>query len=241
MIFGKPVRVTDGVFQIRAIGARVTLLIENDEALLVDAGLRGSRSAITGGFKALGLSLDRLARVVVTHAHPDHSGGLGELVGSRRISVAAHRLEAGIIAGDAPLPNPLQNGMLAMMAQPLLTTFNGDPVPVEPLEDGEVIPFGTDVRVVQVPGHTEGSIAIYLPEKGTIIVGDALQYKFARRLSPPAAGVTQRPQQAMRSLEKLLELDFSIMCFGHFPPMRDNPKAALRRLIEQQKSGRTPV
>ena len=62
MIFGRPVRVTDGVFQIRAIGARVTVLVEDDEALLVDAGLRGSRSAITGGFKALGLSLDRLAR-----------------------------------------------------------------------------------------------------------------------------------------------------------------------------------
>ena len=241
MIFGKPVRVTDGVFQIRAIGARVTLLVEEDKALLVDAGLRGSRSAIAGGFKALGLSLDQLTRVVVTHAHPDHSGGLGELVGGRRISVAAHRLEADIIAGDAPLPNPLQNGMLALVAQPLLTTLNGDPVPVKPLEDGEVIPFGTDVRVVQVPGHTEGSIAIYLPEKGTIIVGDALQYKFARRLSPPAAGVTQRPKEAMRSLEKLLELDFSIMCFGHFPPMRDNPKAALRRLIEQQESGRMPV
>ena len=89
--------------------------------------------------------------------------------------------------------------MLAMMAQPLLTTLNGDPVPVEPLEDGDLVPFGSEVRVVQVPGHTEGSIAIYLPEKGTIIVGDALQYKFARRLSPPAAGVTERPKEAMRS------------------------------------------
>ena len=95
--------------------------------------------------------------------------------------------------------------------------------------------------MVQVPGHTEGSIAIYLPEKGTIIVGDALQYKFARRLSPPAAGVTERPKEAMRSLEKLQELDFSIMCFGHFPPMRDNPRAALQRLIEEHEPGRTPV
>ena len=241
MIFGKPVRITDGVFQFRAIGARVTLLVEDDKALLVDAGLRGSRSAIEGGFRALGLSVDRLTRVVVTHAHPDHSGGLGELVGGRNVSVAAHRLEADIISGDAPLPNPLQNGMLAVMAQPLLSTLNGDRVPVEPLEDGEVVPFRTDVRVVQVPGHTEGSIAIYLPEKGTIIVGDALQYKFARRLSPPAAGVTERPKEAMRSLEKLQELDFSIMCFGHFPPMRDNPRAALRRLIEEHEPGRTPV
>ena len=48
MIFGKPVRITDGVFQIRAIGARVTLLVEDHQMLLVDAGLRGSRGAIDG-------------------------------------------------------------------------------------------------------------------------------------------------------------------------------------------------
>ena len=59
-----------------------------------------------GGFKALGLSLDRLTRVVVTHAHPDHSGGLGELVSGREIRVAAHRLEAEIISGDTSTAKP---------------------------------------------------------------------------------------------------------------------------------------
>ena len=110
----------------------------------------------------------------------------------------------------------------------------GSPVPVDDrLEDGDVIPFGTEVRVVHLPGHTEGSIALHLPYKGTIIVGDALQYKFARTLGPPALGVTQRPKEAMRSVEKLLGLDFDTMCFSHFPPMRTEPREALRRLIQQ--------
>ena len=87
--------------------------------------------------------------------------------------------------------------------------------------------------MAHLPGHTEGSIALYLPYKGTIIVGDALQYKFARRLTPPAPGVTQRPKEAMRSVEKLLGLDFDIICFSHFPPMRKEPREALRRLIQQ--------
>ena len=84
-----------------------------------------------------------------------------------------------------------------------VTSRLGSPVPVDDrLEDGDVIPFGTEVRVVHLPGHTEGSIALHLPNKGTIIVGDALQYKFARTLGPPALGVTQRPKEAMRSVEK---------------------------------------
>ena len=87
--------------------------------------------------------------------------------------------------------------------------------------------------MVHLPGHTEGSIALHLPNKGTIIVGDALQYKFARTLGPPALGVTQRPKEAMWSVEKLLGLDFDTMCFSHFPPMRTEPREALRRLIQQ--------
>ena len=66
-------------------------------------------------------------------------------------------------------------------------------------------------------------------------MGDALQYKFAWRLSPPAPGVTRHPQEAMRSAEKLLELDFDTICFSHFPPMRKEPREAIQKLIRQRR------
>lgn len=234
MQFRKPIPITDGVFQIRAIGARVTVLVENGEALMVDAGLRGSLGAITRGVEAAGLSLDQVRRVLVTHAHPDHAGGLGELVEGRRIAVAAHRLEADIITGATPAPSPLQCGLLAALARPALTRLMGAPVPVDDrIEDGDVLPFGTEVRAVHVPGHTPGSVALYLPEKRAVIVGDALQYKFGWRLYPPAPGVTQQPREAMRSLVNLLDLEFETICFSHFPPMRNEPRKALERLIQR--------
>ena len=37
----------------------------------------------------------------------------------------------------------------------------------------------------------------------------------------------------MRSLEKLLDLEFDIICFSHFPPMRREPRKALGRLIQR--------
>ena len=234
MIFSDPIPITDGAFQIRAIGARVTVLVEDGEVLLVDAGFRGSLGMIARGLEAFGLSTDQIRRVVVTHAHPDHSGGLGELVAGRGIAVAVHRLEADIIEGTAPTRSPLQNELLATMAQPILTRFMGSPVPVDDhLEDGDTLPFGIEVRVVHLPGHTPGSIALHLPERRVIIIGDALQYKLAWRLSPPAAGVPQRPGEAMRSLEKLLDLDFDTICFSHFLPLRDDPREALRTLVER--------
>ena len=237
MMFGKAIAITDGVFQIRAIGARVTVLVEDDEVLLVDAGFCGSSGTILQGLESLGLVSEQIGRVVITHAHPDHSGGLGELVTGRNVSVAVHLREADIIAGTTPPPSPLQNGLFWKVTQPIVSRLMGSPVPVDDrLEDGDVIPFGTEVRVVHLPGHTEGSIALHLPYRGTIIVGDALQYKFARKLSPPAPGVTRCPREAMRSVEKLLALDFDTICFSHFPPMRKEPREALRRLIQQHST-----
>ena len=242
MIFGKPIQVTHGVFQFRVLGARITVLIEDGRAILVDTGLQGSLLPITGGLKDLGLTLDHIDTVVITHAHPDHCGGLGELVEGTEIKVAAHRLDADIISGTVTPPNPLRNELLAKMAEPVLPKLMGDPVPVDlPLEDGDIIPFGAEVRVVHLPGHTVGSIALYLPTNRVIIVGDALQYRFSLKLSPPAEGVTQHPDEALRSLEKLLDLDFDIICFSHFPPMRKNPRVALRKMIEEYAARRAAM
>ena len=242
MIFGKPIQVTHGVFQFRVLGARITVLIEDGRAILVDTGLQGSLLPITGGLKDLGLTLDHIDAVVITHAHPDHCGGLGELVERTEIKVAAHRLDAGFIEGTTTPPNPLRNELLAKMAEPVLPKLMGGHVPVDlPLEDGDIIPFGAEVRVVHLPGHTDGSIALHLPTKRVIIVGDALQYRFSLKLSPPAEGVTQHPDEALRSLEKLLDLDFDIICFSHFPPMRKNPRVALRKMIEEYAARRAAM
>ena len=234
MIFGQPIQVTDGVFQFRAFGARVTVLVQEGRAILIDAGLQGSLIPITGGLKDLGLTLDHIDAVVITHAHPDHCGGLAEVVAGRNITVAAHREDAEVISGTKTAPNPLQNELLAKVAEPVLPKLMGGHVPVDlRLEDGDIIPFGAEVRVVHLPGHTAGSIALYLPTRRVIIVGDALQYKFSRKLTPPSHRVTQDSEEALRSIEKLLELDFDIICFSHFPPMRKSPRSALRTMIQE--------
>ena len=242
MNFGKPIQAANGVFQFRVFGARITVLVENDRAVLVDTGLQGSVNPIRSGLKELGLSLDNIETVVITHAHPDHCGGLGEVVAGRNITVAAHREDADVISGMKTAPNPLQNEFFARMAEPVLPKLMGRFVPVDlHLEDGQIIPFGTEIRVVHLPGHTAGSIGLYLPSKRVIIVGDALQYKFSRKLSPPSHRVTQDSEQALRSLEKLLDLDFDIICFSHFPPMRKSARAALHQMIEEHTASRTAV
>jgi glyoxylase-like metal-dependent hydrolase (beta-lactamase superfamily II) len=233
MKLGNPIRVVNGVFQIRALGSRVTALIGDDRAILVDAGMKGSAGLILSGLQELRVAPDSVTGVVVTHYHPDHAGGVQELVYDRDITVMAHRIDARILAGAVEQPNPFQHKLMARLTAPVLEKVNGPPTPIDTeLEDGDIIPFDFPVQVVHTPGHTAGSIAIFLPDRKLLIIGDALQYRLGRRLTPPAAAVTQDPEQAMESLRKLLKLDFHTICFSHYPPFHGGARAALRQMID---------
>ena len=233
MKLGNPIRIVRDVFQIRALGSRVTALLGDDRVLLVDAGMKGSAGLIHSGLDELGVSADSLSGVIITHYHPDHAGGVREMVYERDIPVMAHRLDARILEGAVEQPNPFQHGLVARLAAPMLERVNTPQTPIDTeLEDGDVIPFDFPVQVVHTPGHTAGSIALFLPDKKVLIVGDALQYRLGRKLTPPASAFTQDPEQAMESLSKLLRLDFHTICFSHFPPFHGGARAALRQMID---------
>jgi glyoxylase-like metal-dependent hydrolase (beta-lactamase superfamily II) len=105
------------------------------------------------------------------------------------------------------------------------------------LEDGDSLPGAQDITVVHTPGHTAGSICLYVASKKLVIVGDALQYRL-RKLGPPASAVTQDPSLALESIAKLMRLDIETICFSHFPPLRRNARDALRRLVEGRAASR---
>jgi hypothetical protein len=58
----------------------------------------------------------------------------------------------------------------------------------------------------------------HLPERGLAIVGEEEM---------------PDPEEARRSIRKLLDLPFTILCLDHGAPLRDDPKAAIRALLEQ--------
>ena len=227
-----PLEVVPGVYQLRAIGARVTALLNDDGVVLVDAGGRGSPRLIAAGLRAVDSSMDRVRLVVLTHYHPDHVGGLANLVKAASAKVAAHQQESGILNGKDQVPSPFHNPILAKATQPFMSLLYGRPVQVDyPLKDGDTLPMAEDIHLIHTPGHTPGSMCLYLASKKVLIVGDALEYR-SQKLSPPARSFTHDFMQARESLKKLLALDFDIMCFSHFPPLRRDARNTLRRLVE---------
>ena len=84
------------------------------------------------------------------------------------------------------------------------------------LKDGDVI---SGLRVMHVPGHTRGSVALYR-EDGVVFSGDALLADSAGRVGSPARRLAINPTRAIESAEKIVALGFTTLLPGHGPPVR---------------------
>jgi glyoxylase-like metal-dependent hydrolase (beta-lactamase superfamily II) len=102
----------------------------------------------------------------------------------------------------------------------------GPPVQVDQeVQDGEVLDFGGGARVLAVPGHTDGSIAIHLPEHGVLFTGDTV----AEAQGNVILGVFNLDRaRAIESFRRMAELDVDIACFGHGEPVLGGAGSRLR-------------
>jgi len=133
-------------------------------ALIVDAGF--GAGAMADEAERLGV---RVERIVLTHAHADHIGGLDELVErietftGRRPDVRLHPIEHSWLT-DGEL------NLSAGFGMPIRCETQADP-----LEDGEMIELaGVRFDVLHTPGHSPGSVSLHAPNLSLLIAGDTL-------------------------------------------------------------------
>ena len=219
--------VMPGLYMVRTFGSNCFLAVE-DELTLIDTGARGSGSRILNAVKALGRSPDEIANIVITHYHVDHVGGLAEIQRHVPARTGVHLLEAEHVA-NATLPNPFQHPTLARMMQPFVDAHHeGERPRVDVLlDDGDELPVLGGLKVVHAPGHTAGSISLHFPQRGALIVGDAMQYKFGRLMLPNRL-FTEDMRAARASIGKLARLDFDVLCFSHFRPILSGASQTVR-------------
>jgi glyoxylase-like metal-dependent hydrolase (beta-lactamase superfamily II) len=88
-------------------------------------------------------------------------------------------------------------------------------------------------QVIEVPGHTPGSVAFHLPSQGTVLTGDALVTRdaLAGRDGPTivSAAFTHDTAQALASLQSLAALDAGLVIPGHGDPYGGSIGEAVRQ------------
>ena len=216
--------IVPGVHAVRVIGAKAHLIVE-DELTLIDAGHRGSGRLVQRYLDRIGRSQRDITRIVCTHGHPDHIGGVAEIAAASGAAIFIHpsdaaRLRIGL---RDVLANPVPGQVLAFLTRPL-----NDPTP---LLHGDVLPALGGLHVVHTPGHTPGSVCLYAPALRLLFSGDVLQLRQGR-LARPHHVFSDDLDEARRSIARLAELDVDTICFAHYPPLRGGAQDALRGLAE---------
>lgn len=79
-----------------------------------------------------------------------------------------------------------------------------------------------------MPGHTSGSIAVYVPKRRALFVGDAAARMPEGHLLVGVFNVD--PAQTRASFRRLAELEFDAVFFGHGAPMEKDASLAFREL-----------
>jgi glyoxylase-like metal-dependent hydrolase (beta-lactamase superfamily II) len=228
MLDNVPRFVAPQVLQLPVPGSSVFLLLDR-RVTVVDAGPVGSAGRVLRALRLLGRAADEVEQIVITHYHPDHVGGLAGLQRHLPARTGVHAVEAPVVRGDLPPPLPVDHLLLRrpvrLLGRRLLPPARVDTL----LRDGDELPVLGGLRVVHLPGHTPGHIALHLPERGVLIAGDALQVRQGR-LIPPARLASEDWEEAVRSLRRLTGLDFAVLALSHFPPWQGDARVELERL-----------
>jgi glyoxylase-like metal-dependent hydrolase (beta-lactamase superfamily II) len=205
-----------------------------DELTLIDAGLPGSAPLIAEAICQAGYRPTDLRRLVLTHFHPDHIGAAADIAGWGDVEVLAHHADAPFIRGQAVGPPPDLADWERPLYDQVVSQVPADsgvpPEPAEPpridreLVDGEELGFGDGAVTVAVPGHTPGSIAVYLPRHQVLFAGDAA----ARGPNGRIISVFNVDRaEAAASFRRLAGLSVAVACFGHGEPLTRDAAAVL--------------
>ena len=223
--------VADGVWRVRGgVPREMNVYLIADEGggvTVFDAGVRSMVSAIT----AAGAELGGINRVVLGHAHVDHRGAAGGL----GAPVYCHPAERADAEGDAGA-HYFHLDRLApharMIYPPLLRMWDGGPVEIAgTIDEGEDV---SGFRVVHLPGHAPGLIALYREHDGLALASDVfytldIQTGIHGKPRVAHAAFNQDTEQARASIRRLAELTPTAAWPGHAEPLRGDVAAQLER------------
>ncbi|MFN8620778.1 MAG: MBL fold metallo-hydrolase [Chloroflexota bacterium] len=176
------------------------VLVRGGEAAIVDTGTAGSADAIGASLAGVGLGWDAVGHVVLTHHHADHVGSAADVM-ERAPDAAAY-------AGAEDIPS--------------ITV----PRTITPVGDGDEV-FG--LRVITVPGHTAGSIAVLDPVGSLLVAGDAM-VTLGGPLAVSPAQFTDDMDEAKQSVIKLGTYTFETLLVGHGDPIQGGASAQVAAL-----------
>ena len=188
---------------------------------------QGAYSTITSFLRESNIIIDA---IICTHHHSDHTGNLKQLKDSLKVPVTMHELDIPVIEGREVIPPP------SIIPKGILKHLKIEPCGIDrALKDGE--DYCEGLQVIHVPGHTKGSICL-LYKNQALITGDCVvgyNERFPSQgnseLNPPIKMYSMDYEQAIKSLSKLLQYDFTAILPSHGMSIPERGKEKLWAML----------
>jgi glyoxylase-like metal-dependent hydrolase (beta-lactamase superfamily II) len=206
--------VPSGLHGIRGVMSVCHLLVEGDRAWLLDTGMVGEPVLLRRLLRRLGLGPGSIEGILLTHGHLDHAGNLAAIKEWTGARVYGHPAEQIHVDGAYPYEGAARwcgrleaAGRWAFRYRTALID--------EPIGEGDVLPFWGGLRVVHLPGHSDGHCGFYSEKHDLLFSGDLFaSYFFKPHVSPSI--FTSRPELLAGSLRRVLELDPRLIVPNHY-------------------------
>jgi glyoxylase-like metal-dependent hydrolase (beta-lactamase superfamily II)/predicted ester cyclase len=226
--------VAEGVWLVQGQPGRCNVFLIEDEGgvTLFDAGARTMTKAVAREAARRG----GIRRIVLGHGHTDHRGSAPAL----GAPVLAHADEVQDAEGSGGFRywgkglEKLPFGMRQLHRLLHRFAWDGGPVEVaETLEEGEEI---AGFRVVHIPGHAPGQIALWRESDRLALVSDCFYTvdMWGRDSAPhvPEPAYNYDTEQARESMRKIARLEPSAAWPGHAGPVTGDVRSQLERAAD---------
>ncbi len=190
-------------------------VIENGgTGVLVDTGKREFLERVLECCRTFKVGL-----IVLTHAHFDHAENALEISEKLGIPIAMSKRDIGLIKSNSDQELYAETFLGKIVLSASLKDFSVRKMPeFKPTiflnESDSLSDYGINAKVIELPGHTDGSIGIDVEERG-LIVGDALMNMFY----PTVSMLYHDKTQMLASAKKISALGNRTIYFGHGKPL----------------------
>jgi glyoxylase-like metal-dependent hydrolase (beta-lactamase superfamily II) len=190
---------------------------------VIDAGLAGHWRDLIRELEIMGRQIGDIRGVIITHGDSDHLGFAEKLRYEYGVPLYIHEADAQRARGKEKGSGSFGKFSLAATAGFLAYFIRKGGVrtryltDVNILHDGDVLDLPGQPSIIGMPGHSPGSIAVFVAAVDAVFVGDALTTRnvLTGKTGPQPAPFTDVPVQALDSLRRLGEVEATWVLPGH--------------------------
>lgn len=216
------------------------LILNGDAVTVVDAGVNaGFVGAIERELAQIGRTLADVRHILITHAHPDHIGGLAELQRRTNATTWVHALDAPVVRGDEPqaMSDEREAGFFGRV---MLKSMRQSAKSIAPARVDVAFAWGdalddilAGLTTVQLDGHSYGQTGFWHEGERWLIGGDVLM-RFPWGLVFPLRLPSVDWNAAMASIRRVDSMNVDTLLLGHGVPLVGNAHVQVRAFVKKR-------